>query len=74
MININDPAFMGYAHECDRKNQINEVIEEFLNVFDPNDTATQRSIFNSAGLIPEELTPEETEYIEQEVNRRWQVN
>lgn len=69
---INDPAFIGYAFECDRKNQINEVIEEFLNVFDPNDTATQRSVFNSVGLDPEELTPEETEYIEQEVNRRWQ--
>lgn len=69
---INDPAFIGYAFECDRKNQINEVIEEFLNVFDPNDTATQRSVFNSAGLDPEELTPEEIEYIEQEVNRQWQ--
>ena len=67
---INDPAFIGYAFECDRNQKLQEVIDDFCQVYDPNDSATQAMVFNSAGIDPDSLTKEEINYIEKEVNRR----
>lgn len=67
-MNLFDPAFACYAIH---KDAIEAFIQRLIFADDPNDTDTQRGIADEVGLNWQLLTPDEIEYIEKEVSRRW---
>ena len=67
-MNLFDPAFACYAMH---KDAIEAFIYRLACEADPNDTDTQREIADEVGLNWQLLTPDEIEYIEKEVSRRW---
>ena len=69
---MRDELFMAYAMECEgdmliRRGRLNKAIKELAAADDPNDFATQLSIFTANDLLP--LDASEIEYIENEVNK-----
>lgn len=67
-MNLFDPAFACYAMH---KDAIEAFIYHLARKADPNDTDTQREIADEVGLNWQLLTPDEIEYIEKEVSRKW---
>lgn len=67
-MNLFDPAFACYAMH---KDAIEAFIYRLARETDPNDTDTQREIADEVGLNWQLLTPDEIEYIEKEVSRKW---
>jgi len=65
---LHDPAFACYAIH---KDAIEAFIYRLARASEPNDTDTQREIADEVGLNWQMLTPDEIEYIEREVSRRW---
>jgi hypothetical protein len=65
---LHDPAFACYAMH---KDTIEAFIQRLIFTDDPNDTDTQRELADEVGLNWHLLTPDEIEYIEREVSRRW---
>ena len=65
---LHDPAFACYAMH---KDTIEAFIRRLAFADDPNDTDTQRKLADEVGLDWHLLTPDEIEYIEREVSRRW---
>jgi hypothetical protein len=53
------------------KDAIEAFIQRLVFADDPNDTDTQRALADEVGLDWHMLTPDEIEYIEREVSRRW---
>ena len=69
---MHNDLFMAYAMECEgdmptRRGRLNKAIKELAAADDPNDFATQLSIFTANDLLP--LDASEIEYIENEVNK-----
>jgi len=67
-----DDLFFMYQMECEgdlptRRGRLNKAIKELTAADDPNDYATQMSIFTANDLLP--ISNEEIEYIESEVNK-----
>jgi len=67
-----DDLFLMYQMECEgdlptRRGRLNKAIKELTAADDPNDYATQMSIFTANDLLP--ISNEEIEYIESEVNK-----
>ena len=67
-MNLFDPAFACYAMH---KDAIEAFIYRLAREADPNNTDTQREIADEVGLNWQLLTPDEIEYIEKEVSRKW---
>jgi hypothetical protein len=67
-----DDLFLMYQMECEgdlltRRGRLNKAIKELAAADDPNDYATQLSIFTANDLLP--LNANEIEYIENEVDK-----
>lgn len=64
---MNNLAFSAYAF---RQQQIEDLIDALAAAADPNDYATQLSIYNALDFDSDTLTIDEVNYIEREVSRR----
>ena len=64
---INNKAFSAYAM---RQQEIEDLIDALAAAADPNDYATQLSIYNTLDFDSDTLTTDEVNYIEREVSRR----
>ena len=64
---INNKAFSAYAF---RQQQIEDLVDALAAADDPNDYATQLSIYRALDFDSDTLTTDEVNYIEREVSRR----
>ena len=64
---INNTAFSAYAM---RQQEIEDLINALAAADDPNDYATQLSIYRALNFDSDTLTTNEIHYIEREVSRR----
>lgn len=65
-------AFNIYAS---RQSRIEQLINELAAVDDPNDETVQMVAFTHAGFLSaDDLFPDEKEYVEKEIARRWNGN
>ena len=64
---INNKAFSAYAM---RQQEIEDLIDALVTSDNPNDYATQLSIYKALDFNSDTLTIKEIEYVEREVSRR----